>query len=84
MIKVIATLRGWQPISSAPFDSQLALAALDVKDRMRLCFHAHRILGGWVDATTRERINISPTTGKSGWTYPRHKPSALPVLVPTG
>jgi hypothetical protein len=51
----------WQPISIAPFDCDLELAVRDGGDLRVLVFPCRRILGGWVNAATKERVCISPT-----------------------
>jgi hypothetical protein len=51
----------WQPISTAPFDHDLQLAVLDEEGPHALVFPCRRILGGWVNAETRARVDIRPT-----------------------
>jgi hypothetical protein len=51
----------WQPISTAPFDRDLELAARDGGDLHVLGFPCRRILGGWVNAATKESVCIGPT-----------------------
>jgi hypothetical protein len=51
----------WQPISTAPFDRDLELAVLDEEEAHSLVFPCRRILGGWVNAETRARVDIRPT-----------------------
>jgi hypothetical protein len=51
----------WQPISTAPFDRDLELAVRDGGDLHALIFPCRRILGGWVNAATKERICVNPT-----------------------
>ncbi len=51
----------WQDISTAPFDRDLELAVLDVEGPHALVFPCRRIVGGWMKAETRERIDVHPT-----------------------
>jgi hypothetical protein len=51
----------WQPASTAPFDRDLELAVIDQDGEHVLVFPCRRILGGWMNALTRQRINVRPT-----------------------
>ena len=51
----------WQLISSAPFDRDLELAVITSDGPDALVFPCRRVLGGWVKAETRERIDVRPT-----------------------
>jgi hypothetical protein len=51
----------WHPISTAPFDRDLRLAVIENGDVHELVFACRRILGGWVNAQTKERTAVSPT-----------------------
>jgi len=51
----------WQPISTAPFDSDLELAVLDEDGPHALVFACRRISAGWMKAATRERLDVRPT-----------------------
>jgi hypothetical protein len=51
----------WQPISSAPFDRDLELAVLDREGPHALIFACRRIQSGWINAETRQRIDVRPT-----------------------
>lgn len=51
----------WHPISTAPFDRDLQLAVLDPEGAHALVFPCRRILGGWVDAEKRTKIDVRPT-----------------------
>jgi hypothetical protein len=53
--------RVWQPISSAPFDRDLELAVLDRDGPHALVFACRRIGSGWINAQTKERIDVRPT-----------------------
>jgi hypothetical protein len=51
----------WSPTSAAPFDYDLELAVIDWDGAHVLVFPCRRILGGWIDAETKERIDLRPT-----------------------
>jgi hypothetical protein len=51
----------WQPIASAPFDRDLELAVIANDGPHTLVFPCRRVLGGWVNSGTRERIDVHPT-----------------------
>jgi hypothetical protein len=51
----------WQLISSAPFDRDLELAVITGDGLHALVFPCRRVLGGWVKAETRQRIDVRPT-----------------------
>jgi hypothetical protein len=51
----------WQPIASAPFDRDLELAVIASDGLHTLVFPCRRVLGGWVNSGTRERIDVHPT-----------------------
>ena len=51
----------WHPIATAPFDCDLELAVIDADGPHSLVFPCRRILGGWVKAETRSRIDVHPT-----------------------
>jgi hypothetical protein len=58
----ILTAMEWEPISTAPFDRDLALAVFDKSGAPHaLVFPCRRILGGWVNTGTKERIEVHPT-----------------------
>jgi hypothetical protein len=57
----------WQIISSAPFDRDLELAVVDEDGTHRLVFACRRIVGGWMNAATRERLDVRPTHWRE-WT----------------
>jgi hypothetical protein len=56
----------WQHISSAPFDIDLELAVIDEEGPHALVFPCRRILSGWMNAKTRERLEVRPTHWR-GW-----------------
>jgi hypothetical protein len=51
----------WQEISTAPFDRDLELAVIDGDGPHALVFPCRRILSGWMNAETRERLDVRPT-----------------------
>ena len=51
----------WNPIRSAPFDRDLELAVIDYDGEHALVFPCRRILGGWMDAVTKHRIDVDPS-----------------------
>ncbi len=51
----------WKPVSTAPFDRALELAVIDRDGPHALAFPCRRILAGWIDAETKERIDLNPT-----------------------
>ncbi len=57
----MAGLDDWKPIATAPFDRDLELAVIERSGIHSLVFACRRIVGGWVNATTRERVPVHPT-----------------------
>jgi hypothetical protein len=51
----------WQPILTAPFDRHLELAVIDWEGPHALVFACRRILSGWINAETGERVDVQPT-----------------------
>jgi hypothetical protein len=51
----------WQPISTAPFSRDLELAVLDEDGPHALVFACRRIVGGWMNTDTKERLDVRPT-----------------------
>ena len=51
----------WNFIATAPFDRDLELAVLDQDGAHSLIFPCRRILTGWIDSMTRQRLEVSPT-----------------------
>jgi hypothetical protein len=50
-----------QSISTAPFASDLELAVIDDDGRHALIFPCRRILNGWMNEETKERLDLRPT-----------------------
>jgi hypothetical protein len=68
LIQINAAIQGcfidpdvWQPISSAPFNRDLELAVIDRDGPHALVFACRRILSGWINAETQQRIDVRPT-----------------------
>jgi len=57
----------WQPASTAPFDRDLQLAVIDSAGTHALVFPCRRILGGWMKAGTKQRVDLDPTHWRE-WT----------------
>ena len=52
----------WQPISTAAFDRDLEVAVFDTAGETHaLVFPCRHILGGWINAETKQRIDVHPT-----------------------
>lgn len=51
----------WESISTAPFAKDLELAVIDNDGPHALVFPCQRILNGWMNADTKERLDIRPT-----------------------
>jgi hypothetical protein len=50
----------WKPISTAPFDRDLELAVIGSEPHA-LVFPCRRIPGGWINAKTKQWIDVDPT-----------------------
>jgi hypothetical protein len=53
----------WQSVVAvpAPFNVDLELAVLDSQGIHALVFPCRRIVGGWIKAQTKERMDVRPT-----------------------
>src|SRR5712691_10119793 len=51
----------WHLISTTPFDSDLELALIDANGVHAIPFPCRRVLGGWIRAEMKTRINVHPT-----------------------
>jgi hypothetical protein len=51
----------WERISTAPYDRELELAVIEGDRVHRLIFACRRTASGWVNASSRERVAVSPT-----------------------
>ena len=56
----------WHPISTAPFDRDLELGIVDSDGVRAISFPCRRVLGGWIKAETKTRIDLCPTHWR-GW-----------------
>lgn len=57
----------WQEIGTAPFDRDLELAVVDGKGTHALVFACRRIVGGWMNAETRQRLPALEPTHWREW-----------------
>jgi hypothetical protein len=57
----------WQFIATAPFDLDLELAVIDGDGAHALVFACQRIRDGWINAETKERLDVHPTHWRE-WT----------------
>ena len=57
----------WQPITTAPFARDIQLAVIDNDGPHALVFPCRRILNGWMNADTKERLDVRPTHWRE-WT----------------
>jgi hypothetical protein len=62
----LTAVGAWEPISTAPFDCELELAVIGAEGPHALAFPCRRILGGWIHAETKKRIDIRPSHWR-GW-----------------
>ena len=51
----------WQPITTAPYERDIELAVIETDEPHALVFPCRRVLGGWINAETSERIEVRPT-----------------------
>ena len=51
----------WQSIANAPFGRDLELAVIDISGEHPLVFPCRRALDGWINAITKQRIDVRPT-----------------------
>jgi hypothetical protein len=56
----------WLPIRTAPFDRELELAVIEPEVHA-LVFPCRRIVGGWIKAATKARVEVHPTHWRQ-WT----------------
>lgn len=66
----------WNPISSAPSELDLELAVIDNDGPHALVFPCRRIAGGWVNAQSKERLDVRPTHWR-GWRDGRENPKPI-------
>jgi hypothetical protein len=65
----------WEKITNAPFDRDLELAVFDHEGPHALVFPCRRILGGWMNAQTRARLDVHPTHWRL---WPEQKGESVP------
>jgi hypothetical protein len=51
----------WQSVTTAPFNCDLELAVFDKDGPHALVFPCRRIVNGWMNAHTKERLDVHPT-----------------------
>lgn len=53
----------WQRLSTAPapFDSDLQLGVIEGGDIHALVFPCRRVVSGWINAATQQRVTVNPT-----------------------
>jgi len=51
----------WHDILTAPFDRDLELAVIDDNGARPLAYPCRRVVGGWVKADIKRRIDLRPT-----------------------
>jgi len=51
----------WRPISTAPFDCDLEVAVINYDGTHAVAFPVRRVLGSWINAGTKEWIEVHPT-----------------------
>lgn len=51
----------WRPAAAAPFDRDIEIAVIKGTTPHAIAFPCRRILGGWMDAETRDRLKLRPT-----------------------
>ena len=51
----------WQRVATAPFDRDLELAVIDYDGVHALAFPCRRVLGSWIKAETKHKIDVYPT-----------------------
>ena len=54
-------LMEWQPIATAPYDVDLELAVIDVRETHALVFPCRRIPVGWLKSDTNQWVEVRPT-----------------------
>jgi hypothetical protein len=51
----------WHDITTAPLNVDLELAVIDAAETHALMVPCRRVIDGWIDRTTNERIDVRPT-----------------------
>ena len=60
----------WQRVATAPFDRDLELAVIDYDGVHALVFPCRRVLGSWIKAENKHKIDVYPTHWRE-WQDPR-------------
>ena len=60
-VRAADTAHMWQTILNAPFDCDLELAVIDEDGPHARVFPCRRIRNGWMNAETKERLDVRPT-----------------------
>jgi hypothetical protein len=59
--RLILPFMQWQPIATAPFESDLQLAVIDVSGTHALVFPCRRAVYGWVSTKAGVAADVHPT-----------------------
>jgi hypothetical protein len=52
----------WLPAANAPFDRDVRLAVRELNGEYHaLVFPCRRVVGGWINSETRQRVDLSPS-----------------------
>lgn len=51
----------WEPVATTPSDCELELAVIDRDGPHALAFACRRVVGGWINAKTKQTIDVRPT-----------------------
>jgi hypothetical protein len=51
----------WRPITTAPFDRDLALSVIEASEVHALVFPCRRAAKGWINASTKSSVVVDPT-----------------------
>ncbi|MBI3699757.1 MAG: hypothetical protein HY242_04845 [Afipia sp.] len=51
----------WKPIKTAPYEREIELAVIEEDNVHSLVFACCRTAQGWINASSKERVIVSPT-----------------------
>jgi hypothetical protein len=51
----------WESVAVAPFNCDLQLAVIDEDGTHALVFPCRRVVGGWINTSSKERLDVLPT-----------------------
>ena len=54
-------MSNWDPIASAPFETDLELSVIERNEVHALFFPCRRTLRGWINAATNSAVQVAPT-----------------------